>query len=85
MDFFKLLAVVESRSRVGRCEPVAGSTPGLPVPPCLPEFAQVHAHCIHDAIRSSHPLMPSPSARHLPQYRGLSSSGCTVYIPRRRR
>ena len=35
-----------------------GSTPGFPVPHRLPEFAQVHVHCIGDAIQPSHPLMP---------------------------
>ena len=33
--------------------------PGLPVPHHLLEFAQVHAHCISDAIQPSHPLIPS--------------------------
>ena len=33
-----------------------GSTPGFPVPHRLPEFAQVHDHCISDAIQPSHPL-----------------------------
>ena len=32
------------------------STPGLPVPYHLPEFAQVHVHCIDDAIQPPHPL-----------------------------
>ena len=32
------------------CEPVACSTPGLPVPHHLPEFAHVHLHCTGDAI-----------------------------------
>ena len=32
------------------------STPGLPVPNHLPEFAQVHVHCIGDAISSSDTL-----------------------------
>ena len=35
------------------------SMPGLPVPHHLLEFAQVHVHCINDAIQPSHPLMPS--------------------------
>jgi len=35
------------------------STPSLPVPHSLPEFAQVHVHCIGDAIKLSNPLMPS--------------------------
>ena len=42
------------------------STPGLPVPHHLPEFAQVH---VHPAI---YPLMPSfPSALKLSQHQGL--------------
>ena len=36
--------------------PLDCSTPGLPVPHHLPEFAQVHIHCITDAIQPSHPL-----------------------------
>ena len=32
--------------------------PDLPVPHQLPEFAQVHVHCIGDAVQSSHPLGP---------------------------
>ena len=34
------------------------STSGFPVPHHLPKFAQVHVHCIDDAIQPSHPLMP---------------------------
>ena len=46
--------------------------PGLPVPHHLPEFAQVHVHCIDDAIQPSHPLTPSsPSALDLFQHQGL--------------
>ena len=45
------------------CDPLDCSTPDHPVPHQLPEFAQVHVHCIDDAIQPSHPLMPSsPSA-----------------------
>ena len=33
------------------CNPMDGSKPGLPVPHNLPEFAQVHAHCIGDPFR----------------------------------
>ena len=48
------------------------STPGLPVPLSLLEFAQVHVHCIGDAIQPSHPLKPSSlSALNLSQYQGL--------------
>ena len=43
--------------------PMDCSTPGFPVPHHLAEFAQVHVHCIDDAIQPSHPLLPSsPSA-----------------------
>ena len=48
------------------------STEGLPVPHHLLEFAQVHVHCIGDAIQPSHMLMPfSPSALNLSQHQGL--------------
>ena len=48
------------------------STTGLPVPHHFPEFAQVHVHCIRDAVQASHPLMPySPSTHNLSQYQGL--------------
>ena len=47
-------------------------TQGLPVPHYLPEFVQVHVHCIGDAIQPSHPLMPpSPSALNLSQHQRL--------------
>ena len=38
------------------CNPMNCSTSGLPVPYHLPEFAQVHVHCIGNAIQLSHPL-----------------------------
>ena len=48
------------------------NTPGLPVPHCLPEFAQVHVPGISDAIQLCHALMPSsPSALNLSQHQGL--------------
>ena len=54
------------------CDPVDCSTSGLPVLHRLLEFAQVHVHCIADAVQPSHPLMPSsPSARNLSQHQGL--------------
>ena len=38
----------------------------------LPKFAQVHVHCIGDAIQPSHPLLPSsPSALNCSQHQGL--------------
>ena len=48
------------------------STPGLPVPYHLLEFAQIHVHWVNDAIESSHPLLPSsPPALSPSQHRGL--------------
>ena len=41
------------------CDPMDYSTPGLPVPHHLPEFIQVHAHWIGDAIQPAHPWLPS--------------------------
>ena len=53
------------------CNPVDSSTPGLPVPHHPPKFAQIHAHCIHDAIQPSHPLMLSSlSALNVSQHQG---------------
>ena len=54
------------------CDPMDCSMPGLPVPHHLPEFTQVHVHCIGDAIQPSHLLKPSsPSAIDLSQDQGL--------------
>ena len=54
------------------CNPMDCSTPGLPVPHHLPDFAQAHAHCISDAVQPSHLLTPSsPSALSLSQHQGL--------------
>ena len=48
------------------------SIPGPPSPYHLPEFVQIHVHCIGDAIQPSHPLMPSsPSALNLSQHQEL--------------
>ena len=40
-------------------DPIDCSTPGSTVPYHLPEFAQVHVHCISDAFQPSHPLLSS--------------------------
>ena len=54
------------------CDPMDCSLLGLLVPHHLLEFAQVHVHCIFDAIQPSHPLMPSsPAALNLSQHQGL--------------
>ena len=64
--------VAQSPSHIWLCDPMNCRTPGLPVPHHLPEFAQVHVHCIGDAIQPSHPLMPfSPSALNLFQHHWL--------------
>ena len=48
------------------------STPGLPVHHQLPEFTQIHAHRIGDAIQPSHPLSsPSPPAPNPSQHQSL--------------
>ena len=38
------------------CNPMDYSMPGLPVPPHLSKFAQVHVHCISDVLQPSNPL-----------------------------
>ena len=64
--------VVQSLIHVWLCNPMDCSTPGLPVPHHLLEFAQVHVHCISDAIQPSYALTPSsPSALNLSQHQGL--------------
>ena len=56
------------------CDPKDCNTPGLPVPHHLLEFAQVHIHCVSDAIQLSHPLMPiSSSIFNLSQHQGFSN------------
>ena len=52
-------------------DPMDYSTPDLPVPHHLLKFAQIHVHCIGDAIQSSHPLMPSSSVLNFSQHQGL--------------
>ena len=54
------------------CNPMDWSTPGLPVPHHLPEFAQVHIHWVGDVIQLSPSLPPSsPFAFNLSQHWGL--------------
>ena len=42
------------------CDPINGSTPGLPVHHQLPEFTQTQAHRVGDAIQPPHPLLLLP-------------------------
>ena len=54
------------------CDPMDCSKPGLPVTHHPPKFAQVHVHCVSDAIHQSHPLtLSSPSALNPSQHQGL--------------
>ena len=54
------------------CDPMNGSTPGLPVHHHLPEFTQTHVHRVCDAIQSSHPRSsPSPPGPNPPQHQRL--------------
>ena len=54
------------------CNTMNRSTPGLPVHHQLPEFNQIHAHRVGDAIQPSHPLLsPSPPAPNPSQHQGL--------------
>ena len=48
-----------AKSSLISCNPMDCSTPGLPVPHCLPEFARVHVHLVSDAFQPSHLLLPS--------------------------
>ena len=70
-DDSSLYFVVVVQSRLTLSNPMDCSAPGLPVPHHLLEFAQVHVHCIHEAIQPSHPLLPSPPALSLSQHQGL--------------
>ena len=68
--------VVQLPSHVWLCSPMDCCVPGLPVLHHLPKFAQVHVHCIGDAIQPSHPLMPPfPSTLNLSQHHGLFQWG----------
>ena len=50
--------IVQSLSPI-LCDPMDCSTVGFPVLRYLPEFTQTHVHWVGDAIRPSHPLLPS--------------------------
>ena len=65
------------------CDPTDCSTPALLVPHCLLKFAQVHVHCIGDAIQLSHPQTPSSSTHNISQHRGLFQwVGCLHQSPK---
>ena len=61
-----------SQSCPALCDLMDCSTTGIPVPHDILEFAQVHVHCVGNAVQPSHPLMLySPSALSLSQHQGL--------------
>ena len=63
------VVVVQSVSCLTLWDSMDCSTPGLPVPHYLPEFAQVHVHWVEDVIQPPHPLLPSsPFAFCFPQH-----------------
>ena len=54
------------------CDPMNGSTPGLPVHHQLPEFTRTRVHRVRDAIQPSHPRSsPSSPAPNPSQHRSL--------------
>ena len=56
------------KSRPTLWDPTDGSTPGFPVPHCLPDLTLTHVHWVGDAIQQSHSLSPpSPPALNLSQ------------------
>ena len=62
-DFVVQTCCSVTKSCLTLCSLMDCSTPGLPVPHHLLEFAQVHIHWVGDAIQPSHPLWPpSPPA-----------------------
>ena len=60
-----------TRSCPTLCDPMNGSTPGLPVHHQLLEFTQTHVHRVGDAIQPSHPLSSPFPALNLSQRQGL--------------
>ena len=63
-----------SQLRLTLCDPMICSTPGFPVLPYIPEFAQTHVHWVSDTIQPSHSLSPpSPPAPVFPRIRVSSN------------
>ena len=61
-----------SQSCLTLCDPMDGSTPGLPVPHQLQELTQTYVRGVGDAIQPSHPLSsPSSPTFNLSQHQGL--------------
>ena len=66
-----MFSVQFSRSVMSLCDPMDGSTPGLPVYHQLLELILTHVHWVSDAIQPSHPVIPSPPTFNLSQHQGL--------------
>ena len=67
-----VVVVVQSLLCLFLCDPMACSTPGLPVHYQLWEFTQTHVQWFGDAIQLSYLLSsPSPPALNLSQHQGL--------------
>ena len=62
IHFCEVVIVVQPQVVSDSVTPKDRSTPGLPVPHHLPEFAQVHVHWIGDTVQPSHPMLPSSPA-----------------------
>ena len=60
-----------TKSCLTLCKLMDCSTAGLPVPPSLLEFAQVHVHWVCDAIEPYQPQPPPSFAFNLAQHQGL--------------
>ena len=75
LKLFRLLYICccsVAKSCLTLFDPKDCSMLGFPVPHSLVEFAQIHVHCVSDAIQPSHPLsFPSPPALNLSQHQGL--------------
>ena len=71
-NFYVVIIVVQLPScvRIFETQLTAAHQASL-TPTHLPNFAQVHVHCIGDAIQPSHPQPSSPSALSLSQHQGL--------------
>ena len=70
-DSLRLAVVIQLLIHYWLYDPMNCGIPDLPTPHHLLEFAQVHVHCISDAMQSSHPLTPSSPALSLSQLQGL--------------
>ena len=61
------------------CDTKDCSMPGCPVFHCPPEFAQIYAHWVSDAIWPSHFLLPTSIAFNLSQHQGLFQWVSSLY------